>query len=251
MIFVCDLRSSAQRNVYLGFVLVDDDDDDDVLLLKNNNPQTQQQKKSIFTYHDPITLWRYIFLKHWMVMILNIVAKSEKSIFDWLLNIHRNIKEGEEESLWTSSPSSTGHDTHSPLPCCSLWTIETGSHQQRFQWLVPPVWPPTPPPLVARTAPPQSGHRSGTAAVVLPASRCWVSHVPSPQGSASRRSSEHGAFSFRWGWWELTLGEEEEGAPPEVEVAVGEEAEVEAGLHVWRYQGHRWGKVVRTECVQT
>lgn len=32
-------------------------------------------------------------------MILNIVAKSEKSIFDWLLNIHRNIKEGEEESL--------------------------------------------------------------------------------------------------------------------------------------------------------
>lgn len=56
MIFVCDLRSSAQRNVYLGFVLVDDDDDDDVLLLKSNNPQTQQQKKSIFTYHDPITL---------------------------------------------------------------------------------------------------------------------------------------------------------------------------------------------------
>lgn len=53
MIFVCDLRSSAQRNVYLGFVLVDDDD---VLLLKSNNPQTQQQKKSIFTYHDPITL---------------------------------------------------------------------------------------------------------------------------------------------------------------------------------------------------
>lgn len=30
---------------------------------------------------------------------LNIVTKSEKSIFDWLLNIHRNIKEGEEESL--------------------------------------------------------------------------------------------------------------------------------------------------------
>lgn len=66
MIFVCDLRSSAQRNVYLGFVLVDDDD---VLLLKSNNPQTQQQKKSIFTYHDPITLWRYMFLKQWMVKI--------------------------------------------------------------------------------------------------------------------------------------------------------------------------------------
>lgn len=70
----------------------------------------------------------------------------------------------------------------------------------------------------AQTAPPRSGHQSGTAAAAAPpASRCWASRAPSPQVSASKRSCGHGASSLRCGWWTWWRGAE--GVPLEVGAA--------------------------------